>query len=154
MVGLGGLSCWPLHQNLEDRYWREEEDMSTAGPEENSGAFSVTNLYLRKGPGVERYYMRHMWHETMHGKSLCLGIFIIHKNAFFLFSGKCHTIDVVFLHLVNQNLRENLPFGKKKGSILESKEQFQMNHCCSSGARSSGFFTWDFKWRLHIIVGV
>lgn len=34
--------------------------MSTGGPEENSGAFSVTNLYLQEGPGVERYYMRHM----------------------------------------------------------------------------------------------
>lgn len=60
MVGLGGLSCWPLHQNLEDRYWPEEGDMSTASPEENSGAFSAINLYLQEGPGVERYYMRHM----------------------------------------------------------------------------------------------
>lgn len=60
MVGLEGLSCWPLHQKLEDRYWWEEGEMSTAGPEENSGAFTIANLYFQEGPGVERYYMRHM----------------------------------------------------------------------------------------------
>ena len=56
----------------------------------------------------------------MHGKSLCLGIFIIHENAFF-FSGKCHTIDVVFLHLVNQNLRKDLPLAKKRINTGEQR---------------------------------